>query len=213
MGWLIMRSQAPLILLSLVVLSPALAQQAPLPQHLYKCKDASGRVYYTQVPPRECLGRDTLELNKSGTVVKETGRAPTAAESKAREAERKKQAEAAEKDKEERRKNTALLNTYASEKDIEDQRARALKEAQTAIEDTEKHIAGLQKRQKDLEAEKEFYVKKPIPPKVRQEISNNEIEIKNQTTLLESKKSEISQINAKYDEDKRRYVELTTGKK
>jgi hypothetical protein len=209
-----MRSPAPLFLLSLVVLSPALAQQAPLPLHMYKCKDASGRVYYTQVPPRECLGRDTLELNKSGTaVIKETGRAPTPAEAKAQEAERKKQAEVAEKEKEERRKNTALLNTYASEKDIEDQRARALKEAQTAIEDTEKHIAGLQKRQKDLEAEKEFYTKKPIPPKVRQEISNNDIEIKNQTVLLESKKSEISQINAKYDEDKRRYVELTTGKK
>lgn len=211
MGWLIMRSQALLVLLSLALLSPALAQQSP--QHMYKCKDASGRVYYTQVPPRECLGRDTQELNKSGMVVKETGRAPTAAESKAQEAERKKKAEEAEKEKEERRKNLALLNTYASEKDIEDQRARALKEAQTAIEDTEKHIAGLEKRQKDLEAEKEFYTKKPIPPKVRQEISNNEIEIKNQTALLEEKKKEISHINARYDEDKRRYVELTTGKK
>jgi Domain of unknown function (DUF4124) len=211
MGWLIMRSQAPLFLLSLTLLSPALAQQSPM--HMYKCKDASGRVYYTQVPPRECLGRDTEELNKSGMVVKEIGRPRTAAESKALEAQRKKNAEEAEKEKEERRKNIALLNTYASEKDIEDQRARALKEAQTAIEDTEKHIAGLQKHKQDLEAEKEFYTKKPIPPKVRQEMSNNEIEIKNQNALLDAKKAEISKINAKYDDDKRRYVELTAPKK
>jgi hypothetical protein len=206
-----MRSQAPLFLLSLALLSPALAQQSP--QHLYKCKDASGRVYYTQVPPRECLGRDTLELNKSGMVVKEIGRAPTAAESKALEAERKKKAEEAEKEKEERRKDIALLNTYASEKDIEDQRARALKEAQEQITATEKSIVGAQKRQQELEGEKEFYTKKPMPPKLRQEMSNLDIQIKNQNALLEAKKAEISKINAKYDDDKRRYVELTAGKK
>jgi len=117
-----------------------------------------------------------------------------------------------ERSKEERRKNLALLNTYSSEKDIDDARARALKEAQLAIEDTEKRIAGAQKRHKELETEKEFFVKKPMPLKLKQDITNNEIEIKNQTELLDAKKKEISTINSKYDEDKRRYVELTSGK-
>jgi len=206
-----MRNPAPLFLLSLVAISPALAQQQP--QHLYKCKDANGKVYYTQLPPRECLGRDTQELDKSGNVVKRTERAASPAEVQAREAERKKKAEQDEIAKEERRKNTALLNTYASEKDIEDQRARALKEAQDAIDASQRAIVGAQKRQKDLEAEKEFYTKKPMPPKLRQEISNIDIEIKNQNSLLEAKKAEITQINARYDEDKRRYVELTAAKK
>jgi uncharacterized protein DUF4124 len=197
-----------------VVLSAVLASaQAQAPQRMYKCVDAKGKVYYTQVPPRECLGRETQELNKSGTVMRRTEPPPTAAETQARAAENKKKAEENERLREERRKNTALLNTYSSEKDIEDARQRALKEAQTAIEDTEKHIAGAQKRQKDLEAEKEFYVKKPMPGKLRQEIANTEIEIKNQTALLELKKKEISVINGKYDEDKRRYVELTAPKK
>jgi len=48
--------------------------------------------------------------------------------------------------------------------------------------------------------------------KLKRDISNNEIEITNQTVLLDAKKKEISTINAKYDEDKRRYVELTSGK-
>jgi Domain of unknown function (DUF4124) len=201
-------------MVSFALLTPAVAQQPPpTPLHLYKCKDANGKVYYTQVPPRECLGRDTQELNKSGIVVKQSERAATPAEIQAREADKKKKAEQAEKDKEERRKNTALLNTYSSEKDIEDARQRSLQEAQTAIEDTQKHIASLQKRQKELEAEKEFYVKKPMPAKLKQEMSNNDIEIKNQTTLLEIKKNEIDSVNAKYDEDKRRYLELTTAKK
>jgi Domain of unknown function (DUF4124) len=208
-----MRSQAAVFLLSFAVLAPAFAQQPPVPQRLYKCKDAAGRVYYTQVPPRECLGRDTEELNKSGVVVKQSGRAATPAEIQASEADKKKKAEQAEKEKEERRKNTALLNTYSSEKDIEDARQRTLKEAQTAIEDTQKHITGLQQHQKDLDAEKEFYTKKPLPPKLKQDISNTSIELRNQTNLLEVKKNEIDQINAKYDEDKRRYVELTASKK
>ena len=212
MGSPIMRSQTIVLLCStLLAVAPAAAQQ-----RMYKCVDARGKVYYTQVPPPECLGRDTQELDKSGTPMRksQTPAALTPAQQKAREAELKKKIEAEERAKEERRKNTALLNTYSSEKDIDDARARALKEAELAIAETEKRIVGAQKRRKELESEKEFYVKKPMPLRLKQDIANNEIEIKNQTELLDAKKKEISVINAKYDSDKRRYVELTAqGKK
>jgi hypothetical protein len=205
-----MRSQTIVLLCSTVLaLAPAAAQQ-----RMYKCVDAKGKVYYTQVPPPECLGRDTQELSKSGTLIRrDPATIPLSpAQEQAREAERKKKIDDEGRSKEDRRKNLALLNTYSSEKDIEEARTRALTEAQTAIEDTEKSIAGAQKRRQELEAEREFYVKKPMPFKLRQEIANNEIEITNQTVLLDAKKKEISTINAKYDEDKRRYVELTSGK-
>jgi hypothetical protein len=192
---------------TVLALAPAAAQE-----RMYKCVDARGKVYYTQVPPPECLGRDTQELNKSGTLIRKNPAALSPAQAQAREAERKKKIEDEERSKEDRRKNLALLNTYSSEKDIEDARTRALKEAQGAIEDTERVIAGAKKRRQELETEKEFYVKKPMPFKLKQEITNNEIEIKNQTALLDAKRKEISTINAKYDEDKRRYVELTSGK-
>ncbi len=208
MGSLIMRSRTMLFLCSTVLaLAPAAAQE-----RMYKCVDARGKVYYTQVPPPECLGRDTQELNKSGTLMRKNPAALSPAQVQAREAERKKKIEDEERSKEERRKNLALLNTYSSEKDIEDARTRALKETQGAIEDTERVIAGAKKRRQELETEKEFYVKKPMPFKLKQEITNNDIEIKNQTSLLDAKRKEISTINAKYDEDKRRYVELTSGK-
>jgi len=210
MGSLITRSQTMVFLCSTVLaLAPAAAQQ-----RMYKCVDAKGKVYYTQVPPPECLGRDTQELNKSGTLIRKNPAAIplSPAQEQAREAERRKKIEDEEKSKEERRKNLALLNTYSSEKDIEDARARSLAEAQGAIADTERSIAGAQKRQKELEAEKEFYVKKPMPFKLKQEITNNEIQIRNQTVLLDAKKKEINTINAKYDEDRRRYIELTSGK-
>ena len=200
---------AAFLSLTLLAAAPAAAQQ-----RMYKCVDAKGKVYYTQVPPPECLGRDTQELNKSGTLIRRNPAVVplSPAQEQAREADRKKKIEDEEKFREDRRKNLALLNTYSSEKDIEDARARTLKEAQSAIEETERRIAGAEKRHAELEGEKEFYVKKPMPLKLKQEIANNEIEIRNQTALLDAKKKEISTINAKYDEDKRRYIELTSGK-
>jgi hypothetical protein len=191
--------------------APALAQQGP--QRLYKCKDANGKTYYTQIPPRECLGRDSQELNQSGMVIKKSERAATQAEIQARDAEKKKKEDEAEKAKETRRKDLALLNTYSSEKDIEEQRARALKEAQEQIEATQKNIVGAQNRQQELEKEKEFYTKKPMPAKLKQEFANLDTEIKNQNALLEAKKAEIGKINAKYDDDKKRYVELIAAQK
>ena len=205
-----MRSRTMMFLCStLLAVAPAAAQE-----RMYKCVDAKGKVYYTQVPPPECLGRDTQELNKSGTLIRKKPVATplSPAQEQAREAERRKKIEDEERSREERRKNLALLNTYSSEKDIEEARARALAEAQTAITDTQRAIEGAQKRHQELEAEKEFYVKKPMPFKLKQEIANNDIEIQNQIVLLDAKKKEISTINAKYDEDKRRYVELTSGK-
>ena len=203
-----MRSRTLMLLCStLLAVAPAAAQE-----RMYKCVDARGKVYYTQVPPPECLGRDTQELNKSGTLIRKNPAAMTPAQEQAREAERRKKLEDEERSREERRKNLALLNTYSSEKDIEEARARSLAETQGAIADTERRIEGAQKRHKELEAEKEFYVKKPMPFKLKQEIANNDIEIKNQIVLLDAKKKEISTINAKYDEDKRRYIELTGAK-
>ena len=112
---------------------------------------------------------------------------------------------------EERRKNMALLNTYSSEKDIEEARTRALRQAEEAIKQTEKRITEAEKRRKDFEREKEFYAKKGPPPKLLQDIQNAEIELKNQHDLLDAKRKEIGTINARYDEDKRRYLELTKG--
>ena len=180
-------------------------------QRMYKCVDDKGKVYYTQVPPKECLGRDTQEISRQGRVTKRTEAALTPEQQAAREEEKKKQQAQEIAAREEKRKAQALLNTYSSEKDLEDARARALKDNEVAIQESEKRIAGAEKRKKELEAEKEFYLKKPMPPKLAQDVKSNEAEIRNQRELLEAKKKQVADINARYDEDKRRYVELTKG--
>jgi hypothetical protein len=189
-----------------LAIAPASAQQ-----RMFKCKDGKGKTYYTQTPPAECLGKEMQELSKHGTVVKKREAALTPEQLEAREAEEKRKKEEEAQAKEEKRRNQALLNTYSSERDIEDSRERALKQAELAAKEIERRIADAQKRAKDLAAEKEFYAKKPMPKKLQDDVKNNETDLIGQQDALAAKKKELAEINAKYDEHKRRYVELTTG--
>jgi hypothetical protein len=195
------------ILLALAA-APASGQQ-----RLFKCKDAKGKTYYTQTPPPECLGQEVDELSKQGTVLKKREGVLTPEQLAAREAEEKRKKEEELLAKEEKRKSQALLNTYSSEKDIEDSRQRALKQAAESAKEIEKRIEVAQQRAKKLAAEKEFYAKKPMPKKLQDDINNNEIDLKGQQDAMAGKNKELAEINAKYDEDKRRYLELTSGAK
>ena len=178
----------------------------------YKCQDSKGNTYYTDRPPPECLGKEMEELSQRGMVLKKYEGALTPEQQAAREAEEKRKKEEAVQAREEKRKNQALLNTYSNEKDIEDGRERALKQVEQAAKAIEQRIADEQKRTKKLDAEKEFYVKKPLPKKLVDDIRNNELEIKVQQDALAAKQKERDEINAKYDEDKRRYLQLTGAK-
>ncbi len=202
---IVVERSAVLLCLALLAAAPAAAQQ-----RMYKCVDAKGKVYYTQLPPRECLGRETQELSGSARVIKRIEPPPTAAEraklEAQREAENKRKQEADLKAKEQERLNTALLSTYSSEKDIEEARARALRDNEAAMRETQRRIDAALKRQKELGAENAAKA-----PKLAQDIQDNELELRTQRTSLESRKKQIDAINAKYDEDKRRYIELTRG--
>jgi hypothetical protein len=177
-------------------------------QKLYKYTDANGKVVYTDKLPQEATGKANDQLNRQGTVTKRNEAALTPDQVAAKEAERKRKLDEEMAAKEEKRRNMALLNTYSSEQDIAEARARALKGNADGVEETQKNLAEAQKRQKELAGEAEFYQKKPMPAQLKRDIQVNEAAIASQTELLDKKKKEIDAINAKYDEDLRRYREL-----
>ena len=195
-----------------LIAATLLALAATPASALYKCKDEKGKTYYTDRPPAACVGKEMDELSKQGTVVKRREAALTPEQQAAREAEEKRKKEEELAAKEEKRKNQALLNTYSSEKDIEDGRQRALKQSEQASKEIQKRIDEARERGKKLASEKEFYAKKPMPKKLQDDIKNNEIDLKVQQDALAAKQKELDEINAKYDEDKRRYLELTGAK-
>jgi Domain of unknown function (DUF4124) len=197
--------------LNIALLACALLAALPADaQRLYKYTDpATGKTVYTERLPAEAAGKANEQLNRQGTVVKREAPAPTAEELAAREADRKRRLDEEMAAKEEKRKNQALLNTYADEKDIDEARGRALQVNDEAIKDAERKLADAQKRQKLLASEAEFFQKKPMPMQLKLDIQNNQAEMKAHGDLLDAKRKETASINAKYDEDKRRYLELS----
>src|SRR5262245_6176788 len=183
--------------------TPAIAQK------LYKYTDpATGRTIYTDKVPADQAGKANEQLSGQGMVVKRNEAAPTAEQFAAREAERKRKLENEIAAKEEKRKNQALLNTYPSEKEIDEARDRAIKANDDAVKDAERKLADAQKRKQALAAEAEFYAKRPMPAQLKQEIQQNEVELRTHAELVEKKKKEIDAINARYDDDLRRYREV-----
>jgi hypothetical protein len=80
------------------------------------------------------------------------------------------------------------------------------------VKDIERRIGLMKKNQDDMVKELEFYQGKNKPPAtLDQKMRNNEFDIKTQQQLLDAKKKEVETINARYDDDKRRYLELTKG--
>ena len=180
----------------------------------YRCVGKDGKKYYGQSLPMECLGQPAEQLNAQGMVIKRIDPQASAAERerKVAEDEERKKREAASK--EEGRRNRALLATYTSDKDIEQARARALKENEGAIKDIERRIGALKKRQEELKKELDFFQGKNKPPvKLEQDIKNAQFDLTTQEGLLATKKKEVDLINARYNEDKKRYNELTKGTK
>ncbi len=178
----------------------------------FRCVGKDGRKYYGQTVPPQCVGVPVEQLNRQGVVVKRIDPQADAERQAKKDADASKKREESPAEREQRRRNMALLATYTSEADIEFARKRALADNEKAVQDIEARIALIKKRQADLAKETEFYKGKSKPPaKLDEDIRNAEIDLQAQQGLLEAKKKDVATINAKYDEDRRRYIELTRG--
>ena len=201
------------LLAAALALLPALADAQS--RSTFRCTGNDGKKYYGNTVPPQCYGRLVEQLNAQGMVIKRMD--PDANDNKDLEA---KAAEKAAKEKydaanrETQRRNRALLATYTSEKDIEEQRGRALSDNQKTVREIEQRVTDLKKRRASFDKELEFYQDKKgtpakVPPKLQEEIRQAEFDLKVQQESLETKKKEVSTINAKYDDDKKRFVALT----
>ena len=152
------------------------------------------------------------QLNAQGMVTKRFDAAASAAEREKKAADEEERKKREVVNKEEGRRNRALLATYTSEKDIDSSRGRALQDNEVAVKEIQRRIDALRKRQGDLRKELEFFQGKNKPPaKLNDDIRNVDFDIKTQEELMAAKGKEVTLINARYDEDKKRYNELTKG--
>lgn len=187
----------------------------------YRCVGADGKKYYGSMRPPQCEGVVVEGLSAQGMVLRRIDPPPTPEQRAARDAELQKEAaadqarrDAANVAKVQARRDQALLQTYTSEKDIEMVRQRALADNQKAQQDVERRIAFLKKRQDDLAKEAAKYKDGKLPgDKFEQDVRAVAYDLQLQQQLLESRGREAGAINARYDEEKRKYLELTKGAK
>jgi len=195
---------------ALPLLLALLAGSASAAGEFYCCQDnASGRRVCGDTLPEACRGHSYRVLDSGGNVLKEVG-PPLTPEQKAQLAEenrRKKLLEEAAK--EQRRRDQALLDTYATQEDIDLSQRKAEKDVAIAIENVQRQMEISQKKRQKLADEAEFYKKKSMPPQLASDLRAIDHEIKLQQELLDVKRREYDVIKAKYDADRKRYIELT----
>jgi hypothetical protein len=173
------------------------------------CTDEHGKQVCGDILPQACYGRAYRELGSSGRTVRNI-EAPLTAEQRAQRAaedERRKEHEAALK--EQKLKDQALLDTYGTEKDLETLRRRAEQDVTSSIKAAEEKIAEAQKQRKKFSDEAEFYKKKQLPASVDKGLRDADAEIEALMSVIASKKKDMEAIRIKFDEDRRRFRELT----
>jgi len=199
---------------ALVALPAVALAQAKGEALSYRCIGADGKRYYGQTMPPACVGRPVELLNPQGVVVRRIEPAAQAEKKADKKADAARPAEDASA-REQRRRDQALLATYASEAEIESARQRALAENERDIRDTERRIEALRKHRAEVEqaaaAKKDAKAKGAAPRAT--DLENVLMDLKAQEELLEAKKKNSQAINDRFEQDRRRFRELTEAAK
>ncbi len=193
-----------LFLLGLLAALPASAGE------FYCCPDpATGRRICEDTVPPQCRGRGYKVLDSAGNLLRDVP-PPLTPEQKAQQAQeaklRKQQEEAA---REQRRKDQALLDTYATPADIDQAQQKAENDLNTAISSAKAQMDTIRRQLQKLEKEAEFYKKKTMPTELAKDLEAQRHEMSLLQELVNLKQKDFDTVRTKYDADRKRYFELT----
>ena len=211
------RRVAPLLLfgLAIVLLSADNVAAAQPGQgssgRIYKWVDEHGVTHYGQSIPPEYRDKPAAEMNKRGLTVNRIDPAASAAE-------RQNAAERALRDREDqkrlaeqRRRDTALMNTYSSAREIDEARERSLSAPAQALRGLDPRLKKAEERLQLLnrQANEVQRAGKPVPEFLLEDITHQKAEVEQLLVERRRHETQIAVIRARYDADKQRYVELT----
>lgn len=175
-------------------------------------KDKSGKVVGCgdKVPP-EYQTSATKELDSRGVTRKQTESVDEANRRREKEQEVvKSRTEDDRKALDQRRQDTALLETYASEKEIDMKRDRDLQvldlqteQLQVAVKNATQNYNDAKGRAATLEK-----TKKPLPPALKDELSRVTADKQRFEQSILNKNKEKEELRARYAEYRKRFIEL-----
>lgn len=196
-----------------LLLPMALALSAlPASARIYCCTDDQGHRVCGDILPAQCRVRAYHELNAQG-VVRQKHEAPMTPEQRAqRDAElaRKKAEDKAAA--EQARRDRAMLASYTSVADIDAKRVRTVTGARADIKANQERIEAAQVRLEKLRKSAERYssANKPVPASLASNLRESEADLVARQAALADKEKELVTIEAHFDHDRRRFIELTS---
>lgn len=198
-----------LVILAVLAVSPAFGAT-------FKCTDEKGVTHYGDTMPPQCAKTPVLEVQKSGSTVKKYDAQLTPEQVRAKQDEDKRKAEEVKAAAEAKRKDLALLNTYSSERDFEIAKRRNVEPIEARIKSAQDRTVTVDKRVKELENEMEFYTsgksksaKERKPPiQLVTDLERVRNEKAALVTSIQRYEKEIEQVKARYETDRKRWMEL-----
>jgi uncharacterized protein YPO0396 len=196
-----------------VTLITGLAISFPVAAKLYKWVDDNGITHYGQTIPPEYAGKDHVELNKEGRVIK-SEEAMTPERRHAKELEDEKQREEAQAALEQQRHDKTLINTYSNVHEIDLARIRSMQQLDARINMLNSYLKSANDNLLALQKEADGYSKanKPIPASLQDDLNNAQNRIVKLQQDLEKPNTRKAELEARFKADRARYIELTGGK-
>jgi len=181
------------------------------PAGIYSCIDDQGRRITADRPIAACTAKEQRVLNKDGSLKMVYPPILTAEERAEKEAAERKAAEARAARADAVRRDRNLLARYPNEAPHHKAREAALDTVRLAIKASEKRLQDLAAERKPLLAESEFYVGKPLPPKLRNQLDANDAAVAAQREAAVSQEAELERVTRFYDAELARLKLLWAG--
>jgi hypothetical protein len=193
--------------------APAAFAAEKVPTRIYQCTLADGRKVTSDKPIVECTsaGKSQRQLNQDGSQ-KGVFEAPLTEDEKAERDRLVRQRDAERTAQElEIRRDRDMLKRYPDEAAHGKARARALDDVAASVRTSEARIKALLQERKPLEEEKEFYVGRSLPHKLKLALDANDAALEAQRALVQNQQTEIVRVSSLYDGELARLRKLWAG--
>jgi len=184
---------------------------APASAELYVCTDASGRTLTADRPPRECANLPVREMRADGSVRRVIEPPLTEEQRRERAEKARREYEAKEARRSQARRDIALMETYATEEEIEVMRQSALAGRQAVIERSKLRLKEFELERTRLANEAEFYASRKMPHKLERSIESNKALIQAEQRLISEMQVDMTRINGRFDAELQRFRELVVA--
>jgi hypothetical protein len=198
----------------LILLPALLGCGEAFAERIYKWVDENGKIQYGDRVPPQYASKERSVIDDQGRTIKVYAAAKTPEEKAAAAAIAKKKAEQEKLAEQQAIRDHSLLSTYSSEQDMMLARDGKVASVETLIQLTNSRIEAMQNRLTSLTEDAAEFERsgKKLPEGLVSQIKNIRDQIRQNEDFVKSKRIEKEQIAHRFDEDIKRYRELTSEK-